>query len=272
KLAFLANWTGGTLGLHLRDFPRYFGDTPVRDIGLLATEGRVSIPLEDGTPAGVLEVAGNFFEFIDAEADAADASAVHRCHELVIDQEYRVVMTTSAGFYRYDIGDRVRVRGYMGEAPIVEFLHRGAHVSSVTGEKLTEWQVTSAFDRACHAAQMAMTEFVLAPVWADPPYYRLHLDRNFASVNQFACRLDEELSRLNVEYDSKRSTGRLGPIVVNRLPEGFFGRLDGERRGTSNEQYKHQYLYTKPGDDACLPLCAEQQPHSEVKLASQKTA
>ena len=34
-LAFLANWTGGTLGLHLQDFPHYFGDTPVRDIGLL---------------------------------------------------------------------------------------------------------------------------------------------------------------------------------------------------------------------------------------------
>ena len=257
KLAFLANWTGGTLGLHLRDFPRYFGATPVRDIGLLSTEGRVSIPLEDGTPAGVLDVAGSFFEFIDAEADSCDPEAVHRCHELVMDREYRVVMTTSAGFYRYDIGDRVRLRGYLGEAPIVEFLHRGAHVSSVTGEKLTEWQVTSAFDRACHAAQMTMTEFVLAPVWDDPPYYRLHVDRDFPSRSQFTNHMDGELSRLNVEYGSKRSSGRLGPIVVNRLPDGFLARLDREhsqRRGASNEQYKHQYLYTKPGDDACLPL------------------
>lgn len=289
KLAFLANWTGGTLGLHLRDFPRYFGDTPVRDIGLLATEGRVSIPLEDGTPAGVLDADGAFFEFIDAEADACDPAAVHRCHELVMDQEYRVVMTTSAGFYRYDIGDRIRVGGYMGEAPIVEFLHRGAHVSSVTGEKLTEWQVTSAFDRACQAARIVVTEFVLAPVWDDPPYYRLHVDTHLVDANYFAHRLDKELSRLNVEYNSKRSSGRLGPIVANRLPEGFFGRLDGERRERRstpssspqgsralrlivNEQYKHQYLYIKPGDDTCLPLCAERQPHSEVQLASQKTA
>lgn len=263
KLAFLANWTGGTLGLHLRDFPRYFGDSPVRDIGLLATEGRVSIPLEDGTPAGVLDVAGSFFEFIDAEADARDSGAVHQCHELVIDHEYRVVMTTSAGFYRYDIGDRVRVRGYLGEAPLVEFLHRGAHVCSVTGEKLTEWQVTSAFDRVSRTAQIEATEFVLAPVWDDPPYYRLHVDRDFPNRNQFTDDMDQELSRLNVEYGSKRSSGRLGPIVVNRLPDGFFTQLDRERRerrGTSNEQYKHQYLYTKPGDDACLPLCTQRQP------------
>lgn len=275
KLAFLANWTGGTLGLHLRDFPRFFGDTPVRDIGLLATEGRVSIPLVDGTPAGVLDVAGSFFEFIDAEADARDSGTVHQCHELVMDHEYRVVMTTSAGFYRYDIGDRVRVRGYLGEAPIVEFLHRGAHVSSVTGEKLTEWQVTSAFDRVSQAAQIEATEFVLAPVWDDPPYYRLHVDRDFPNRNQFTDDMDQELSRINVEYGSKRSSGRLGPIVVNRLPDEFFAQLNRERRerrGTSNEQYKHQYLYTKPGDDACLPLCAERQTHSEIRLAPQTTA
>ncbi len=275
KLAFLANWTGGTLGLHLRDFPRFFGDTPVRDIGLLATEGRVSIPLEDGTPAGVLDVAGSFFEFIDAEADACDAGAVHRCHELDVDHEYRVVMTTSAGFYRYDIGDRVRVRGYLGEAPMVEFLHRGAHVSSVTGEKLTEWQVTSAFDRTCQAVGIEVTEFVLAPVWDEPPYYRLHVDRDFPNRSQFTHLLDEELSRLNFEYGSKRSSGRLGPIVVNRLPDEFFAQFDRERwerRGTSNEQYKHQYLYTRPGDDACLPLCAERQPNSEIKPAPQTIA
>jgi len=277
KLSFLANWTGGTLGLHLQDFPRYFGDTPVRDIGLLATEGRVSIPLDDGTTAGVLDAGGAFFEFIDAEADAGDASAVHRCHELVMGNEYRVVMTTSAGFYRYDIGDRVRLRGYWGEAPIIEFLHRGAHVSSVTGEKLTEWQVTSAFDRTCHAVQPGVTEFVLAPVWGDPPYYRLHVDTAFADAKQFSRRFDEELSRLNIEYGSKRSSGRLGPIVVNHLPEGFLARLDGEHRRRRsapssspqasralrlmvNEQFKHQYLYTQPGDDACLPLCEERQP------------
>jgi hypothetical protein len=266
KLAFLANWTGGTLGLHLRDFPRYFGDTPVRDIGLLATEGRVSIPLEDGTPAGVMDAAGSFFEFLDAEADSADRSAVHQCHELVVGNEYRVVMTTSAGFYRYDLGDRIRVRGYLGEAPVVEFLHRGAHVSSVTGEKLTEWQVTTAFDRTCRAAQVTLSAFVLAPVWGDPPFYRLHVGTALDDANRLAQLLDDELSKLNVEYGSKRSSGRLGPVVVNRLPDGFLARLDRERsqrRGASNEQYKHQYLYTKPGDDACLPLPAA--PHEPCR-------
>ncbi len=255
RLAFLANWTGGTLGLHLQDFPHYFGSTPVRDIGLLATEGRVSVPLQDGTPAGVLDTGGSFFEFLDPDAAADDPDAVHRCHELIPKNEYRVLMTTSAGFYRYDIGDHIRVHGFLGQAPIVEFLHRGAHASSITGEKLTEWQVTEAFRRCVKAFDLAITEFVLAPQWADPPFYRLHIDNPISEPQRLAARLDAELSRINLEYRSKRSSGRLGAIQFNRLPDGTLTRIDAtrlHRRSALHEQYKHQYLYTQPGQDDSL--------------------
>ncbi|MCH8966325.1 MAG: GH3 auxin-responsive promoter family protein [Planctomycetes bacterium] len=271
KLAFLANWTGGTMGLHLRDFPHYFGETPVRDIGLLATEGRVSIPLEDGTPAGLLDAEGSFFEFIDADADEADADAVHRCHELVAGREYRVLLTTSAGFYRYDIGDHVRVVRMEGPAPVLEFLNRGARTSSITGEKLTEWQVTAAFERCCTALGLFVTNFVLAPCWADPPFYRLHIERQVQGCDRLADALDKELSTMNIEYGSKRSSRRLGPIVQNLLPPGTLAKFDVKqqhRHGAPNEQYKHQYLYTKPGDDAPFPLeTAEATPQSGVQNA-----
>ena len=57
NLQFLANWTGGTMGAYLRGYPEYFGDRPVRDVGLIASEGRFTIPIDDGTPAGVLDIA-----------------------------------------------------------------------------------------------------------------------------------------------------------------------------------------------------------------------
>ena len=58
------NWTGGTMGLHLQEFPEWFGDVPVRDAGLLASEGRITIPIQDGTPGGILEVTSSFYEFV----------------------------------------------------------------------------------------------------------------------------------------------------------------------------------------------------------------
>ncbi len=255
NLSFLANWTGGTMGLHLGDFPKYFGALPVRDIGLLATEGRVSISIEDGTPAGPLDAGGSFFEFVDCDADGSDPTTIHRCHELEAGREYRVLITTSAGFYRYDIGDHVRVHGMLGQAPVLEFLHRGAHVSSVTGEKLTEWQVTAAMQRCCDAAGVSVESFVLAPSWADPPFYRLHVEGGVADTDRLALALDAALCEMNLEYGSKRKSSRLGCVVANRLADGTLARLDAERQarhGGSHEQYKHQYLYSTPGDDSAL--------------------
>ena len=36
-------WTGGSMGPYLRQLPRYFGEPPVHDLGLLASEGRFTI-------------------------------------------------------------------------------------------------------------------------------------------------------------------------------------------------------------------------------------
>lgn len=261
RLCFLANWTGGTMGLHLRDFAEPFGHTPVRDIGLLATEGRVTLGIEDGTPSGLLDVQGGVFEFLPPEEDA-DAGPL-LCHQLEAGREYRVILTNSAGLYRYDIGDRVRVTGYVGQAPLLEFLHRGARVSSMTGEKLTEWQVVEAYRRACEALHIEARLFVLSPQWSDPPSYRLHVESpprgSEAAFAPLTEAMDRQLCALNIEYAAKRGTGRLGPVSMNLLPAGFLQSIDDCRRaqrGGANEQFKRQYLHTHPGEDAELPVAS----------------
>jgi hypothetical protein len=53
--------------------------------------------------------------------------------------------------------------------------------------------------------------------------------------------------------------GRLGPISLNPLPMGTLAALDAQRlvrRGGANEQFKHQFLYTKPGDEADFPVAS----------------
>ncbi|MCB9849079.1 MAG: GH3 auxin-responsive promoter family protein [Phycisphaerales bacterium] len=259
NLGFLANWTGGTMGLYLREFPDYFGNTPVRDIGLIASEGRMSIPIEDGTPAGVLNVADNFYEFIPANDYGSDKPPVLRSHELSAGEEYFILLTTSAGFYRYDIGDRVRVTGYMDEAPLIEFLHKGIHASSLTGEKLTEQQAVMAFAGLEDVPDSAHRHFVLAPQWGDPPHYRLHLedtDLTGTETARLAEAYDRRLQEINVEYASKRSSGRLGAVEVNVVPNGWLAARDrgiSERQRASNEQFKHCYLLSEVDADAEFP-------------------
>ncbi len=60
------------MGAYLRGYPEIFGERPVRDVGLIASEGRMSIPIADGTPAGMLNIRHHYFEFIPGGQDDQD--------------------------------------------------------------------------------------------------------------------------------------------------------------------------------------------------------
>jgi len=255
ELMFLAHWTGGTMGLYMPLLKKYFGDAPSRDIGLLASEGRLSIPIEDGTASGILNVRSHFFEFIPADEYGTPSPRALQMHEVQEGGEYFLLLTNGSGLYRYDIGDRVRVTGRIGQAPLIEFLSRDAHTSSMAGEKLTEDQVVSAMRRVTDGAPSSV-EFVLAPRFGETPCYRLYVEgQGTCHAPDLAARFDAALCDSNVEYAGKRESGRLGPVQIAELPSGVLAQRDRrlrESRTRTSEQFKHQFLLGKPGLDADL--------------------
>ena len=126
KLSVLAVWLGGSVGAYLPRLKEYYGDMALADHGLSASEGRMTLPLEDGTTAGILEFTHQFFEFIPEEEHGHPQATVLEAHELEVGRNYYIVLTTPSGFYRYDIHDVVRCVGYRGEAPSVGVLNKGA--------------------------------------------------------------------------------------------------------------------------------------------------
>ena len=126
KLDFLSNWMGGTMKAYLRGYPEFFGEKPVRDVGLIASEGRMTIPIEDGTPAGILDIRHHFFEFIPEDQGESETPETVLAGELVPGAHYFVVLTTASGLYRYNIHDLVRCVGFHNRAPVIEFLNKGA--------------------------------------------------------------------------------------------------------------------------------------------------
>ena len=249
RLGLLMHWTGGTVGLYLPRVRRFYGDVPIRDIGLLASEGRLSVPLADGTPAGAAEITSNFLEFVPAEQVGSPRPDVLRAHEVEVGGEYFVVLTNWAGLWRYHIDDRVRVTARVGESPVIEFLSRGLHTCSITGEKVTEHQAVQAMRQAVCELGSGPETFVLQGHFADPPYYELFVEPVAGvDLQATALALDRGLRRLNVEYEGKRAGHRLGPIRVRLAERGYFAR-EGLRqinlRLGRAEQYKHKYLLTE---------------------------
>ena len=250
NLAFLANWTGGTLKLYLRRLKELAGDIPVRDIGLLASEGRFCIPIGDGTAAGLAEITGNFMEFLPVEDARSAVPRVLRAHEVEVGAEYFLVITNRAGLWRYNMDDRVRIVDRYGTGPVFEFLCRGLHTANITGEKLTEHQVVEALRRAVAmvGGNLSAERFVLQGHFAALPYYLLSASPSIGlDVDKLAETLDRCLCELNIEYAGKRTSGRLGPIRATTTLAGAMEQAEEERirlRHGRREQYKHQYLLT----------------------------
>ncbi|MBV8381246.1 MAG: GH3 auxin-responsive promoter family protein, partial [Planctomycetaceae bacterium] len=251
NLCFLANWTGGTMGAYLRSYPEFFGERPVRDVGLIASEGRMTIPVEDNTPAGILDIRHHYFEFVPEDQAGRDEPETVEAADLVEGRRYFILPTTAGGLYRYQIHDLVRCVGFEGKAPVLEFLNKGAHFSSLTGEKLSEFQVVAALAEAQRALGIRLASFLLLPAWGDPPAYHLLVEETDLDAaeptlaDRLAAKVESELQHLNVEYENRRATLRLGPIRVRRIPVGSWAEFQKRRLAQSGgtvEQYKQPHL------------------------------
>ena len=250
----IGNWMGGSVGAYLRHFPKYYGQTPVRDVGLIASEGRMTIPMTDGTPSGVLDVTSHYFEFIPEEEGDSPNPTVLAAHELKEGRTYYILLTTAYGLYRYNIFDVVRCTGFFNQTPLVEFLSKGAHFANITGEKVSEYQVTEAMSAVVRAMNINLTAYSVAPCWDDElPFYGLFIERgDLADQNQglqLTQALERQLARINIEYAGKRETGRLGPMRLFVLPAHSWQQWDRQRlarTGGTLEQYKHPCLIADP--------------------------
>lgn len=268
----IGNWTGGSVGAYLRHYPRYFGATPVRDVGLIASEGRMTIPWGDATPSGILDITSHYFEFIPEEEEGSPQPTVLGAHELQEGRTYFILPTTAYGLYRYHIYDVVRCTGFHEGTPLVEFLSKGAHIANLTGEKLSEYQVTGAMAEILRDLDLTLTAYSVAPVWHDEqPYYGLFVEKNDLPRTeqglQLVRALEERIGRLNIEYASKRESLRLGPMRLQLLAEGAWQTWDRQRlarTGGTLEQYKHPCLIPDTKFRDSIPILEELLPEGAV--------
>ncbi|MDZ4848803.1 MAG: GH3 auxin-responsive promoter family protein [Pirellulaceae bacterium] len=246
ELSVIAVWMGGSVSVYIPKLEPYYGQPAIRDHGLNASEARMTMPLRDGTSEGVIEFNHHFYEFVPVSEIDANEPVVLEAHELEEGQDYYILLTTSAGLYRYDIRDVVRCTGFMGQAPLLVFLNKGAHFSSITGEKLSEYQVISAVKRAQEQVQLDVGEFCVAPQMQDRPVYVLMTESAFEIEDQdkLAQCIDHWLGQLNYEYAEKRRSGRLLPLTLRQVSPGTWLALRKNKSAARGnfEEYKHRWL------------------------------
>jgi GH3 auxin-responsive promoter len=256
RLQLIGCWKGGSVGVRLKEFSRWFDDaTPVRDLGYMASEAQMTLPITDTGAAGILDISANFYEFIsESEIGSANAAPL-LCAELEAGKEYYPILTTPGGLYRYDINDVVRVTGFYNQTPLLEFVRKGRDVTNITGEKLHVDQVMHAIAEAQRDAGVALLHFRACADVAQSRYQfsvELHGDNPLAEekLAGLLTALDTRLSNLNIEYAQKRQSLRLRPPVLCVMKPGWFERKSPatRARGYRDTQFKAQLLDTIPED------------------------
>ncbi len=271
-LPLIGAWKGGTMGLYLREMPATWGHAPVRDIGLVASEGRFTVPVQTEGSEGVLDVCAAVYEFLPEEEEGKPDPATLLPHEVEAGGRYYLVPTTVGGLFRYHIGDLVEVVQKLGRVPVLRFLSKGAHTTSLTGEKLTEHQVVEAVNAEAEAAGLRLASYALCPTWDEVPYYSLLVedrDVDAATGPALAGAVDRRLRKLNIEYDAKRASGRLRPVRVKTIPDGAWEGYDRQQTEAGSgriEQYKHTFLHGDVSFESTFALLATHEPPGRDEL------
>jgi hypothetical protein len=209
SLRLISCWGDGAAGLAMDALRRRVPNLRVQPKGLIATEGFVTMPFEGHYPVAITS---HFFEFIDSWGQP------HPVESLQEGNEYEIVITTAGGLWRYRLGDRVRVIGFIGRTPSLKFLGRSGNVSDICGEKLTEQFVCEVLDEVFgnYAPRFAL----VAPDQDEHgPHYTVYLEGT--AMPHWAQGIDHAL-RSNPHYAYCRDLGQLFPVRLFCIAGGAY--------------------------------------------------
>jgi hypothetical protein len=223
NLEVVSCWTDASSSIWKKSIKRILGESvKIQPKGLLATEGITTIPIDlKGTH--VLSLLSHFYEF-----KLLNGSVV-RAHELKTDDIATVILTTSAGLYRYNTHDLISVNRIKDGICKLTFIGRDNKTCDLVGEKLNENHIIELSELIISSVENEIICFCVEGVKKErSAHYLLHLvttnSLNEDQINQIKA-ISENLLRKNIYYDQAIKTGQLSPFQVKIEKNGYNQKL-----------------------------------------------
>ncbi|BDA72303.1 GH3 auxin-responsive promoter [Calothrix sp. PCC 7716] len=247
-LQLIGCWTGGTVGIQAQKLANYYGAVPIRDIGYLASEARITLPYQDNTPSGILALTTNYYEFIPEEELDSDNPTILLSHEIELGKRYGILLTTTAGLYRYQIHDIVEVTGFYRKAPLLAFIRKSQDMTNITGEKMHVNHILMAMEIIRQKYNLPIVTYRFTPDIENQRYkIYLELDLELTQtiqenlLQQIITAIDLQLCHINCEYEQKRQSKRLHLPSLYIMPPGW---SEAEtRKEIANNKRNFQYKW-----------------------------
>lgn len=245
----------GSMEQYYPKLKHYAGEVPLLGGDYFASECCVGINLDIMQPPEktqfVLLPTAAYFEFLPFDMNDADAAGKETVDisGVEVGKMYEVVVTTYRGFYRYHLGDIVRVAGFYNLSPLVEFVMRAP---KGPGEIITERDLMSAMQ----SFQLVLQNVMATEITEFASFFDMELSpkqlKVFVEVRDESALMQEEsvvaLRRccssledgLGGMYKVQRDRGEAGPLMLSVVNPGSFDRLSqvAIANGASASQYK----------------------------------
>lgn len=185
---------------------------------------------------------GIFYEFIVASSFFEKEKEFHSLEEVQVGVNYVMIISTTAGLWRYNIGDTIQFTSLDPFKVIVS--GRIKHFISAFGEHVIVSEVEQALQKAVEGEENDVTirEFTVAPQIKPKsglPYHEwfIEFDQEPSNIEAFALHIDKQMQHKNIYYDDLIKGNILRPLVIQKVKrDGFqsymksIGKLGGQNK------------------------------------------
>lgn len=184
---------------------------------------------------------GIYYEFIPMEYFDDENPKTLSLHEVELDKNYAIVISTNAGLWRYIIGDTVK---FTSLSPYrIKITGRTKHFINAFGEEVIIDNAEKALIKACSETNAAIKDYTACPIYfkgddVGGHEWIIEFEKQPIEFNRFIDILDSTLREVNSDYDAKRFKDMaLKRPIVHNAPNGTFykwlknkGKLGGQHK------------------------------------------
>lgn len=209
-----------------------------------ASEGFFAVQSSWDTKAMLLLLdIGVFYEFIPLDQLNSASPKALPIWEVEKGKTYALVITANNGLWRYLIGDTVKIESV---APVkITIAGRTKHFINAFGEELMVHNADDAIAKTVDETKIGILNYTAAPVYTSEAsrgrhQWLIEFDKPIgeSEKEQFASILDDNLRKVNSDYDAKRTKDIfLAPLEITIANKGLFdswlalgGKLGGQRK------------------------------------------
>ncbi|MBP3942328.1 GH3 auxin-responsive promoter family protein [Sphingobacteriaceae bacterium WQ 2009] len=169
---------------------------------------------------------GIYYEFMPIENLHHEQPKTLALHEVELNKNYALIITTNAGLWRYMLGDTIK---FTNLSPYrIQITGRTKQYINTFGEELIVDNADSAIQKAASITHAIVKDYTAGPIYfkedkAGGHEWIIEFEKLPDNYETFCQLLDQELRAINSDYDAKRFNNMaLQFPVIHNAPENTF--------------------------------------------------